>query len=80
MNAIRSGETTGVGSEAYRTPYRPFRASSVEASSGDDVRGDPIRITRVPGDNRVHYWVVGEDGRARRGEYMPGSGVTEMAH
>jgi len=80
MNAIRSGGTTEVGSEGYRTHYRSFRTSTMEASLEDGGRGDPVSTTRVPGDNQVHFWIVGNDGRARRGEYTPGSGVTEMAH
>jgi hypothetical protein len=80
MNAIQSGGTTGVGSEGYRAHHGPFRPSAVDASSEEDGRGNPVRTTRVPGDNRVHFWIVGKDGMARRGEYTPGFGVTEIVH
>ena len=46
----------------------------------DGGGGNAFSTTRVPGDNQVHFWIVGKDGRACRGEYTPGWGVTEIAH
>ena len=70
--------TVDAGSEASRPSFRYSRSSVENWSVDSDGRRIPIRSTRVLGDGRVHFWVVGRDGRARRGEYTPEAGVREM--
>lgn len=50
----------------------------MEAFSSPVGRDTPIRETEVWGDSRVHYWIVGPEGKAQQGEYLLGIGVREL--
>jgi len=78
MGGTAPGGTIDAGSEANRPSSHYSRPLAEGPSWGTDSGRYPIRSTRVPGDGQVHFWVVGRDGRARRGEYTPESGVREL--
>ena len=39
-------------------------------ASGADAFKTPIKETQILEDFRVHYWVVGQDGKAEQGQYI----------
>lgn len=77
MDPFDSGGTIGTDWGKNRPSFRYSRPSEANASGGPADTG-PIEETEVWGDSRVHFWVVGREGRARRGHYVRGLGVREM--
>ena len=80
MRDGKPGEGANTGAEEFRPSFR-YRQSSPPYGYG--IRHSPegpIFEAEIRGDSRVRFWIIGPDGKARRGEYVPGLGLREIAH
>jgi hypothetical protein len=64
--------------ERNRPSFRYLQETAMDAPHAPGRPIGPIRETMVWGDDRVHYWIVGRDGKARQGQYVLGVGTREM--
>jgi len=74
MGVIRPDEEMGAKSEESRTSKRYYRPS---AGAPGGLEG-PFGETEAWWKARVRLWVVGRDGKARRGKYVPEPDGREM--
>ena len=78
MDAVGPRGETAAEWERNRPSFRPFHRAAMHAHDAPGSRIGPITETMVFGDGRVHYWIVGRDGKAQQGQYVLGLGTRAM--
>ena len=78
MDAFGPYGTVDVEWAKNRPSFWHSRPSGADAFKTSLSGEGPIKETQILEDSRVHYWVVGRDGKAEQGHYILGLGVRAM--